>query len=306
MPVFNRETFLVESIESILNQSYDDLELIIADDGSTDGSAGLIRKYAGMDSRIHAVFLPHIGLPRTLNTAVSLAAGAMIAFMDSDDIAHPDRLKVQIEWMRKTKVDICGSQCEVFGSETDSLCGKDGITHLPESHEAIVREFLFGIPMWRGAMMIKTEICRQHPFDETLGCTDCEWPQRLVLKYTMGNVPRTLLYVRRHGNNITTILNAAHRIEATKSHFRFFYDLFPRTPIADYIVFRRVVDRVPMATLNELRRAGQWLVDLARSSDEGLRRRMAKRWQETCERSADLGQECQAVFRHFREQIDIH
>ena len=258
-----------------------------------------------MDSRIHAVFLPHTGLPRTLNTAVSMAAGAMIAFMDSDDIAHPDRLKVQIEWMHKTNVDICGSQCEIFGSETDALGGKDGITRLPESHEAIVREFLFGIPMWRGAMMIKTEICRQHPFDETLGFTDYEWPQRLVHKYTMGNVPRPLLFARRHGNNITTLFHDAHRRDATKYHFRFFYGLFPHTPIADYIVLRHVVDQVPIATLNELRRAGQWLVDLARSSDEGLRRRMAKRWQETCERSADLGQECHAVFRHFREQIDV-
>ena len=97
-----------------------------------------------------------------------------------------------------------------------------------------------------------------------MDCTDCEWPYRVVQRCLTGNVPQVLLRARRHGQNLTTIRNAGHRIDATKSHFQYFYSLYPRTPLPDYIALCRVIDQVPMTSLDELARAGRWLVELAR------------------------------------------
>lgn len=132
IPVYNRHLFLIDSIESILRQTNNNFEFIIADDGSTDKTASLISKYARQDSRIRPVFLSHNGLPRTLNIAVSLAEAPIMAFMDSDDIAAPDRLEVQLKWMQAKKLDICGCHVESFGNVTDPLGGQDGIVSLPE------------------------------------------------------------------------------------------------------------------------------------------------------------------------------
>lgn len=303
LPVYNREMFLAEAIESILRQTYDRFEVIIADDGSTDNTAAIIRRYGRRDNRIRPFFLSHNGLPRTLNTAASFSEGPITAFMDSDDIAAPDRLEIQMQWMQGKKLDLCGSEVDVFGTAQDPLGGKDGIVRLPESHGAIIRELLFQIPLWRSALMLKTSVIRENPFDENFGCTDCEWPYRVALRCITGNVPRVLLNVRRHGGNITTLLRSPHRIVATKSRFNYFYQLFPRTPLPDYIAFARLADGDPMTSLWELERAGQWLVQFAAFPDDPLKERMRHRWAATCRRSIGLGDGVERLFKEYREKI---
>ena len=303
IPAYNRELFLSEAIESILRQTYKNFEFIIADDGSIDGTAILIRKYSQQDSRIRPVFLPHKGLPPTLNIAVSLSKGPVIAFMDSDDIATPDRLEVLLRWMQAKKLDVCGSHVEVFGTATDPLGGKDGIVRLPESHGVIIREFLFQIPLWQGTLMLKKSLASQHPFDETMDCAD-EWPYRIAPQCVTGNVPRVLLHVRRHGNNITTTLRARHQLEATRSRFKYFYRLFPRTPLPDYIAFARLADCEPMTNLWELERAGQWLTQFASYPDDQLKKRMGQRWEAVCKRSNNLGDEVKSILDRYKSKIE--
>jgi len=304
MPVYNREPYLTEAVESIINQTYTNFEIILVDDASTDGSGERIRQYERKDQRVRAVFLPHQGLPRTLNAVIPLVRGPFIAFMDSDDIALPERLHVQIEWMKENQIDLCGAQVETFGSEADLLDIKDGITRLPICHEGIVRELLFQVPLWRSALMFKSRVGRENTFDETMACTDCEWPYRAVQKCVTGNVPQVLLKARRHGQNVTTINYSRHRIDATKSHFRYFYSLYPRTPLPDYIALCRVIDQVAVTSLWELERAGQWLVELAGYPDAELRQRMARRWQAACERSVSLGNGVQCIYHRFQEQLE--
>ena len=303
MPVYNRESLFIESVESILAQTYKNFELIIADDGSTDGTAALMGQYARQDSRIRPVFLRHNGQPHALNRAVSLAQGPLIAFMDSDDIAAPIRLEEQLRWMQANNLDICGSQVEVFGTATDPLGGRDGIVWLPESHDAIIRELPFRVCLWKGALMLKASVVRQHSFNETMDCIDCEWPYRIALHCVTGNVPRVLLNVRRHGTNITTTWRAPHRLAATRSRFQYFYRLFPGTPLSDYMAFVRLADGVSLTSLRELERAGQWLVQFASPPDDQLKERMGKRWQAACRRSMSLGDKVKDIFRLYQMNI---
>lgn len=205
MPVYNREEFVGEAIESILHQTYENFELIIADDGSTDGTAPIIHEYARSDRRIRPVFIRHRGIPKTLNTAIEAARGLYIAFADADDVSLPERLIRQSEWMDENRIDISGANAEVFGDSRDMNGWKEGVNWLPESHEAIRREMLFRVALWRGAAMIKTAVCKENPFNENIGLTDCDWPMRMVVKYKMGNVPSVLVRVRRHADNATLI-----------------------------------------------------------------------------------------------------
>ena len=102
MTVLNAENFLTKSINSILIQSYRNLELIIVDDYSIDNSKKLITKIK--DKRIKKYFLKkHVGRTKALNFGLSKCKGKYIAILDADDIANKDRLKKQINFLQKSK-----------------------------------------------------------------------------------------------------------------------------------------------------------------------------------------------------------
>jgi len=100
LPIYNAWPFLKESVHSVLNQSYSDWELIAIDDGSTDSGAAWIRKLAESEPRIQVVGLPqNSGTAYARNQGIVRARGRFLAFLDSDDIWHRDKLSVQTQWM---------------------------------------------------------------------------------------------------------------------------------------------------------------------------------------------------------------
>jgi len=105
MPVYNCEKFLKEAIDSILNQTFDNLEYIIINDGSTDNSLNIINSYK--DKRIKIINnSKNIGISRSLNKGISHATGEFIARQDADDISELDRLQIQLEYFEKNNVDL--------------------------------------------------------------------------------------------------------------------------------------------------------------------------------------------------------
>ncbi len=102
MTTYNGERFLGKAIESILSQSFTDLELIVVDDGSTDSSASIIRSFSKHDSRVRGIFFNrNLGVPKAANCALRATRGKYIARMDSDDLCHPDRLAKQVAYLEK-------------------------------------------------------------------------------------------------------------------------------------------------------------------------------------------------------------
>jgi glycosyltransferase involved in cell wall biosynthesis len=101
MAVKNGARYLPAAVESILAQTFRDFEFIIIDDGSDDGATlPLLQRYSQQDSRIRLVARENKGLTRSLNEALSLATGEFIARMDGDDVATPERLRLQVEFLR--------------------------------------------------------------------------------------------------------------------------------------------------------------------------------------------------------------
>lgn len=101
MPVYNAEKYVSEAIESVRNQSYENWELIIVDDGSTDRSPEIIDRYAQKDVRIQSFHNKNEGVSAARNFALSKISGELVTFIDSDDVYHPDRLYRMVQIFEK-------------------------------------------------------------------------------------------------------------------------------------------------------------------------------------------------------------
>ncbi|MGQ9869284.1 glycosyltransferase family 2 protein [Leptodesmis sp.] len=105
--VFNAERYLRPAIDSILNQSFQDFELLLLDDGSVDGSWKILQEYAGRDPRIRITRRENRGVPKSRNELLAMAKGEFVAVMDADDIALPDRLTHQVEFLHHHPEVVC-------------------------------------------------------------------------------------------------------------------------------------------------------------------------------------------------------
>lgn len=104
MPAYNAARYIEEAITSVLNQTYQNWELIIIDDYSTDETAQLIQAFCKKDSRIHHIINKiNLGVAKSRNKGISIAAGEWVAFLDSDDCWHPEKLKKQIDFAESHK-----------------------------------------------------------------------------------------------------------------------------------------------------------------------------------------------------------
>ncbi|MEO7766395.1 MAG: glycosyltransferase family A protein, partial [Ferruginibacter sp.] len=118
LPVYNQEKYLQETIESILNQSFQDFELIILDDGSTDNSPQIIRQFAAKDNRIQAYFETNSGKSLATNYLVNKAKGEWCAFLDADDVMLKQRLERQVAFHNANPgVDASSSHCNYINEK---------------------------------------------------------------------------------------------------------------------------------------------------------------------------------------------
>ena len=117
MPVYNGEQFLDKSIKSVLEQTFNNFEYIIINDGSTDDSLKIIESYE--DSRIKIInFSKNMGISAALNNGLNVAKGNYIARQDQDDISHPERFMLQVEYLENNDVDLVDANF-IFIDEND-------------------------------------------------------------------------------------------------------------------------------------------------------------------------------------------
>lgn len=106
IPVYNAENYLSQCIESLKNQTYRDIEIILVNDGSTDNSLEICKKYANQDSRIKVHSIENSGVSAARNLGIDLATGKYITFVDSDDWAEPSMVEAAVHNMEETESDI--------------------------------------------------------------------------------------------------------------------------------------------------------------------------------------------------------
>ena len=201
IPVYNREQYVGEAIESILAQTFSNFEILLVDDGSTDSSVDMIRSFS--DPRIRLVCNEkNLGIPKTRNRGVELARGEYMAMLDSDDRAYPHRLEKQIAFLDShPEYAQVGSWCRMMDAKGNIL---NKVKRQPTLSEEIHAQFLFRCAMSNRSIMARTTILQEYGYrNDFPRCQDYELHVRLTKTFKVGNLPECLVYGRIHPQQIT-------------------------------------------------------------------------------------------------------
>lgn len=199
MPVYNVASYIKEAIESVLNQSYYDFELLIIDDASTDATVNQILEFS--DSRIELIKKPkNLGLIDSLNLGIKLAKGEYIARMDGDDISTPDRFQKQLNvLLSNPEIKVCGCWLQRFGNHGKIIKHK-------EFHEEIVAELLMQCSMSLGAVMFEKKALESYSFDEDKKhVEDYDFWSRVSWICKLYNLQEVLYHYRSHDTQVTKL-----------------------------------------------------------------------------------------------------
>jgi glycosyltransferase involved in cell wall biosynthesis len=202
---YNQKDYIREAIDSALAQDYPNLEVVVADDASSDGTAEIIADYARQHpGRVIAALSPkNLGITRNSNVGLRACSGEYIAFMGGDDVLLPGKISAQTAWFadRPNRV-LCGHQVEVFYQD-------DSRPPYPLSRyliagtgaEAIIKHNPFGAT----AVMVRASRIPPHGFDETLPVVSDQmmWVDVLREDGEFGFVPGTYARYRKHDTNVT-------------------------------------------------------------------------------------------------------
>ncbi|HWG75640.1 MAG TPA: glycosyltransferase [Steroidobacteraceae bacterium] len=196
MPVYNGAAYLRAAMQSILNQSFCDFEFVVLDDGSTDGSLRILQEYARLDGRVRLLSRENRGLTYSLNQLIATARGEFMARMDADDIAMPERLARQVEFLRTHPGVLCvGGAFQIIDEAGRYLT----TLYPPASNEQIQNHLIHG----RCAISHPAAMARLQPIRELGGyqgdfAEDLDLWLRLGEKGELANLPEAVLRYRLH------------------------------------------------------------------------------------------------------------
>lgn len=194
MPVYNAMPFLPEAVESIRAQTFGDWEMLIVDDGSTDGSWEFLQSVP--DCRIRLLRQPHQGPAAASNLALAACRGEFAARMDADDLSHDTRLEEQVAFLRAhPEVGLVGTQFEYLGSTR-----RGWPSSLPLDHAPIMGDLRAGRhAMCNGTIVSRTELLRELGGYQAEGVLE-DWAMFLRMggRARIANLDRVLYWYRVH------------------------------------------------------------------------------------------------------------
>jgi glycosyltransferase involved in cell wall biosynthesis len=201
MAVHNGGRFLREAVQSILDQTWKDLEFVVVDDGSTDDTAAVLDGYA--DRRIVRLRNErNLGLTASLNVGLSAVRGALLARMDADDVSMPHRLETQARFLEsRPDVGVLGSAAALIGESGEPR----GLYAYPAEHAVIRWRLCFQNPINHPTVMLRTDLLRQvggYDPDARVSQDYALW-QRLAPVTRFANLPEPLVKLRRHGQSVS-------------------------------------------------------------------------------------------------------
>lgn len=170
VPVYNTKRYLVRCVESLINQTYNNIEIILIDDGSIDGSSEICEEYKNVDNRIKVVHQKNAGVSAARNRGIEIASGDYITFCDSDDYYEIDKIEIQLNDLLEKKADV-----SIVGIQVDYPNGKSRTryntneSYLWQEPNTEYMKFLLSddlFPFSQYALMIKQDICKQIRFWE--------------------------------------------------------------------------------------------------------------------------------------------
>jgi len=206
MPSYNHEKFISEAIESVLGQDFDDLELIIVDDASTDASKQIIQKYEKQDARVRVILHEtNCGISKTMNDGFAIAQGKFLAGTASDDVWMKDKLSKQLAVLESDENLIVYSEAEVINESGQpvglTLSELGGGVSVKKSGD-IFHEILERCPLCGSTMLHKRANLGGIRWDERLKyINDWKFKLELAAKYEFYYIEEPLAQYRIHADN---------------------------------------------------------------------------------------------------------
>lgn len=205
MPAYNCELYVEAAIKSILEQTYKDFELVIADDASKDNTKKIIDDLAKTDARIKTFHNDtNLGYLQASNKLFEKCIGEYITFQDADDFSDRTRFEKMInEFARDKELKCVGSNTFSFSESIETAKA----SNFPLSYKEIKEKYLTNIVMTGSAVIVKKEVTDQiglyNLFFDRIGAEDIYWYGRIIEKYKTINIAESLYYYRQNPTSVS-------------------------------------------------------------------------------------------------------
>ena len=209
VPVYNVSQYLKQCVDSILNQSYKNLEIILVDDGSTDRSGLICDQYAQADGRVIVIHKENGGLSDARNAGLQVAKGEYIGFVDSDDFIHPDMYLILVRLLEENRADIAIANWQGFfdGKENEICDSRTGEITFFEDIETL-KFLIFGKDKYRISFSVwdrlyRKKVIENHCFPKGKCYEDVVWSAKVFYGTKKSvYIDRDLYYYRRRDDSI--------------------------------------------------------------------------------------------------------
>lgn len=300
MAVHNGLPYLQEAVESILSQKFSDLEFLIVDDASADGSLDLLQGYT--DKRIRIISnQKRLELSRSLNLGLDAALGEYIARMDHDDISHPSRLAEQVRFLdANLKIDVVGTGARTIGDAQQ-------IWSYPKNDEDIRSEFIFNSALVHSSVMIRKSTFERQKLrykPEFKRAQDYELWARAAPDLHFANLARELVRYRIHAKQVGKEHAKEQQAAATAIRENGLKSLGMQ-PTKDQIELHNHVSKWEFSTPEvELGKLELWFLKLNSANRESryvpvaaFGRALERRWWAACRAQVKIGLEAWRSYR---------
>ncbi len=268
MPVYNGEKYLSEAIKSVLDQTFDDFEFIIIDDGSTDHSNEIIASCK--DKRVQLIKNErNRGIAYCRNVGLQRATGEFLAWVDCDDINIPTRFEKQIAFLKQNELyEVCGTWMTNFG-------GKKNVTDkLSADPEIIKAKLLFKTALFHPTSMWRLSTIRKHnlSFNEGLPIAeDYDFYFRCSFLFPMTNLQESLYLYRASDTSISKKYKTkeeAHFNIHKVIYFQGLKNLGITADNANYRIHTLIASQKPVEDINDYKESYEWLRKIKEKNHE--------------------------------------
>ena len=293
MPAYNAENHISHAIKSILNQTHEDFELIIINDGSTDSTKQIIHSFD--DDRIkYTENENNSGIVTSRNKGLKLAVGEYVGMLDADDIAYPEKFKEQITFLEQNKdFGIVGSWAKFIDDKGNKLPGNWKLAASPEMIPSIM---LFKNYFLQSAVLYRKECISKFSFKEGFDILEdyLIWLE-IIKEYKAWNLQKYLVDYRIHGGSVTK-KHAGEKLEKEKEVFQILFKQLGIVATEEEIELHLLIrnDR-PITKIKTLKSIEGWLLKILKKNKElkvynhqMLEKVTFNRWAKVCSKASGL------------------
>lgn len=232
IPTYNRGDRISASIESVLRQTYSDLELWIVDDGSSDNTKEVVEKFVQRDDRVHYICQENKGACAARNLGISMAKGDYIAFQDSDDVWHTDKLEKQLNALQKYNANVCSCKMNRFNYREGAAKVYPDLSGGVIPTKLLLEKSLVSTQ----TIVAERQVFQSHTFDENVKAKqDWDWVIRAAQDNVFCFADQALVDVYLQSDSITSKQDMQKELKILQyfyQKYHYLYESYPNMEVA--------------------------------------------------------------------------